>query len=40
MFNVGWPELFIIVAIAVLVIGPQDMQKQCQEKQYGKHKAS
>ena len=27
MFNVGWPELFIIVAIAVLVIGPQDMPK-------------
>lgn len=25
MFDIGWPELFVIVAVAVLVIGPEQI---------------
>ena len=25
MFDFGWPELFLILAVAVLVIGPQEI---------------
>lgn len=27
MLDFGWPELFVIVVMAVLVIGPQDLPK-------------
>ena len=27
MFDIGWQELFIVVAIAIIVVGPQDLPK-------------
>lgn len=27
MFDIGWSELFLVMAVAVLVIGPQELPK-------------
>ena len=27
MFDIGWPELFIIAVVVLLVVGPKDLPK-------------